>query len=578
MNAAPQSILSAKLRTLLSGQKSSRYLGAALVLLLLLAAGLRVPATQRGLFVWDEAQYLFSVQPGVLMIREALGIQDWPRPFLERAPFDKEPVPYWAFTAKPGYDFITLLYGTVAGLTPKSVGLLSLFFGLGTLMVIYRIASSTFGNRVALAGVATLAVSKYHVFYSGSQVPAAMAAFFVVLGVYLYLGTLESEKYVRLMLAGATLAYAFGCHFNVLLYVAIVFACEGLRFVFMTNRRLRDARRFATLSLSFFFVVGLFELFYRVILPTAYGHLSEFRGAYLAQLYYSMGLFRWVVSSGVERFPRLLLDSEGLVVCLLAVLGWSLSCLSSFRDYRKGLLLVLPAVHLSSALVGGITTSPIFSRMAVVILPFIAIWAGVGIIQIADHVGRWVGRAEAAFVSMVGGMAVVIFSGLPGAWQVANLRSGYEEAAQYVLEYGGGQEVSLGAPLEQYYLGSFSANHPLPTSLDALETLRRETGVRLLALNYWVHILEEQRHPLWPLVQALEQQHRPEAVIANPIGAMLLIVADTAMSRQALTQTLSDPHSNEIRIYDLSQLLGNGQAGASIEAELKADAALVEDR
>lgn len=147
--------------------------GVSLALVLMLAVALRLPATQRGLFHWDEAQFLFGVQPGVLAICEAAGLTDAPRPFPERPPFDTEKVPYWAVTGKPAYDLIMTVYGVVMGLTPESVGLLSLLFGVGTILVVYATARRVFDEHVALASALVLCVSSYHAITRTTPAPKA---------------------------------------------------------------------------------------------------------------------------------------------------------------------------------------------------------------------------------------------------------------------------------------------------------------------------------------------------------------------------------------------------------------------
>lgn len=541
---------------------------ALLALVLMLAVALRLPATQRGLFHWDEAQFLFGVQPGVLAIREAAGLTDAPRPFPERPPFDTEKVPYWAFSAKPAYDLITTVYGVVMGLTPQSVGLLSFVFGVGTILAVYAIARRVFDEQVALASALVLSVSSYHVYYSGSTSPVVMSAFFLTLGVYLYLGTFirpaarSASAFGRFALAGAVLACAYGAHYNLLLYVLAIFGFCGLRLLY--DRKPGDVLGCVVMGLSFLAMIGLFELFYRIVIPVAYGHVPAARGAYLAQFRYQSGFFSWALPSGIDRFSRLLLDSEGLLVCALALVGWVGTVLRKWRNWGTGLLLLLAGAHFASATLGGAVRSPIFSRMTVAILPFLAIWAAVGLIQVLDVL-----RTRMAIPSRVPafGVALLLVAvlGAPRARAVTTLRSGHEEQGRYVLEHGDAQQVSLGFPVDQYYLGSFQGTYGLPLTLRGLRELHQKTGVRLLVLDYRVNVLEEWGHPLGPVLREFERGAVPEVVIDNPIGAALVVVGEDAQSRQALARIFADPLSTRIRIYDLRKLL-DGRFGVDAAA------------
>jgi 4-amino-4-deoxy-L-arabinose transferase-like glycosyltransferase len=575
MNLPLESVKTTDRSVVENGRQLSWRLGLALLFVLALATALRIPATQRGFFFQDEATYLFGVQPGVLTMREAWGLQNWPRPFMEHAPFDRERAPYFVMSGKPGYDLITMLFGSVVGLTPESISALSLLFGIGTLVILYRMARSVFDDRIALAAIVVLAVSKYHVFYSGSQSSVAMATFFVILGIHLYLSAFDRPTLAWLALAGASLAYGFGCHYNMLPYVLLIFGIQTVRVVYNRGAGIIGLM---VLGLSFLSVIGVFELFYRIILPAAYSYLSEseavpahrealLHGGYLAQLRWMMGWFRYTTASGIERFPTLLLDSEGVLVCGLTALGGIVSLRSAFHDWRKDVLLLLPAAHFVSGILAGLSPSPVFSRMTVVMLPFVALWAGVGAIRLADWVAelvndRLVGYPAVPIAAAVT-MAVVAAVGIPRAWEVANLRSGYQEAAQYVLEHGGGQEVVLGLAVEQFYLGSFSNTYPLPNSLEALRELYRKTGVRLLVLDRRVHSVVEWGGPLDPAIRDIERTQSPEARFANPMATALVVAAEETMGPQALAEILADPFSKEIRIYDLTRVLGDRPGGVA---------------
>jgi len=142
-------------------------------------------------------------------------------------------------------------------------------------------------------------------------------------------------------------------------------------------------------------------------LPAEMGEIAEvaqalLHGGYLAQLRWLGGWFRYTTSSGVERFPSLLLDSEGVLICGLTTLGWVFSLHAALRDGRKGVLILLPAAHLISGILAGLSLSPVFPRMTVIMLPFIALWAGVGATRIAEIVSDRLAGHRTAFGSASG--------------------------------------------------------------------------------------------------------------------------------------------------------------------------------
>lgn len=163
-------------------------------------------------------------------------------------------------------------------------------------------------------------------------------------------------------------------------------------------------------------------------------------------------------------------------------------------------------------------------------------------------------------------LLLVAVLGALRTWAITTLRSGHEEQARYVLEHGDAQQVSLGFPVDQYYLGSFQGTYGPPLTLQGLRELHQKTGVRLLVLDYRVNVLEEWGHPLGPALREFERGAVPEAVIDNPIGAALVVW--WARIRRAGRRWLgfsADPLSTQIRIYDLRKLL-DGRFGADATA------------
>ena len=239
----------------------------------------------------------------------------------------------------------------------------------------------------------------------------------------------------------------------------------------------------------------------------------------------------------------------------LSVFGWGVSARRALGDRNVAILWVVPALQGTAALFAGFAGSPLFSRMVVTTLPFCALWAAVGTFRLAQIATALVRKPYASPAVVSVAMAVVLLVQFPRAWAVAHYRSGYPEAADYVRVNGGGQEISLGLPVEQYYLQSFSGALDLPTSLEELKTLRDQTGVRLLVLDYHVNVLEEWGHPLGPVLREWEKRYRPETVIANAMAATPLIAAEIALTRESLARTLQDPLTPTIRIYDLSDVL-----------------------
>lgn len=520
-----------------------------LVLVLALAVLLRVPTLDRGFLHYDDAQYAFAIQPAVLELRQDLGIEGWTPLFDDGGPMDLEPAPFFALTAKPVFDLLSIPWTMLMGLTPEAISVLVALFAVATVALVWRVTATRFGIAAGVTAALILAISKYHIYYSAAQTPAIFSAFFLFLTAGLYLGTIGGTASKRLALTGASLAAAFGAHYNLLPYILIFAGIEVLHAARFHRRDLRAAGlRILVYSTGFLAVIGVFEIFYRWLADYAYTYLPDVRRGYMAQLHFQMGFFDIVTSSGFDRFGMLLLDSEGVVVLILAVLGLAANVRRMFTDHAVLTLALLPLLHLVAATLAGLTLSPVFPRMTVMVLPFIALWAGVGTTYIVAVVSRHFGRPPRPILAAA--LVVVILLAIPGSWRVANLRNGFPDAAAIVRSHGG-KEVALGQPVEQYYLGSFDGVAPLPTSVEELQRLATAEGFGLIVIDQRVNVLADWQHPLAERVRRVEGSLKPIATIDNPAGREFLVNAENAISRRSLRSSLEDPRSGLIRIYDL---------------------------
>lgn len=98
---------------------------------------------------------------------------------------------------KPGlYVYFVMPFVSVLGLNEWAVRLPSAFLGIGTVILIYFLSRKIFSSEtVGLLSALLLAVSPWHLHFSRGGWETNAATFFITLGVFLFLKTLEERRY-----------------------------------------------------------------------------------------------------------------------------------------------------------------------------------------------------------------------------------------------------------------------------------------------------------------------------------------------------------------------------------------------
>ncbi len=98
---------------------------------------------------------------------------------------------------KPGlYVYFVLPFVALLGLTELAVRLPSVLFGTATVLLLYVIAKKIFDRRVGLIAAFLLAITPWQITFSRGGWETNVATFFVGLGVYLFLISLDKQKFI----------------------------------------------------------------------------------------------------------------------------------------------------------------------------------------------------------------------------------------------------------------------------------------------------------------------------------------------------------------------------------------------
>jgi len=255
---------------------------------------------------------------------------------------------------------------------------LSVVCGLLTIGLVSRLASTCSTRAGGVAAALFLAVSPFAVrdaHYVKHDVPATLAVVFASLLLVraFDLGTAHPRRRRELVLAGLACGAAFSTHYYT------VFLALPLLMVALAD--VRDWRRSAVdLAMTGGAAAAAFVLLSPFLLPewrTALADISANRAIVVDRAVEGGGLL-----AGFRAYGSMLWrDAIGWPVIVLAALGVFLGARTSAR--RTLLLLSFPAAFLVF-----IANTVPASRYLNPVLPFVAVFAGVGVSALADAAGR----------------------------------------------------------------------------------------------------------------------------------------------------------------------------------------------
>src|SRR3989344_59299 len=109
---------------------------------------------------------------------------------------------FWDFVTKypigdfhpPGYFVLLWIWTRIGGTGEIWVRLPSVFFGIGTVWVIYLLGKELFSKRVGLTGSILLDFAPLHVYYSQEARMYAMATFVVTLSFFFFWKLVKGEE------------------------------------------------------------------------------------------------------------------------------------------------------------------------------------------------------------------------------------------------------------------------------------------------------------------------------------------------------------------------------------------------
>ncbi len=152
---------------------------------------------------------------------EILTLQHFPatslRGFLQSVQQQNAPVP-------PLYFAIEYGWSRVFGYSVRSLRLLSMIFGCGCLVVLYRLARDRYGHTAGLIAMLCLAVNHLHIYYAQEIRQYAMVYFLALLSVYCFLQWVRHWRLFSLLACTLANALLIWTHYH----TGLLLVVEGI--------------------------------------------------------------------------------------------------------------------------------------------------------------------------------------------------------------------------------------------------------------------------------------------------------------------------------------------------------------
>lgn len=481
--------------------------------------------------------------------------------------------------ARPGDPLLLAIAMALTGSTGAHIGaLVSSVTGLLTILVVYFAGRMFFGPWVGLAAAFLLSVSGYHAIYSTQAWADMNAVLFCTLSIVVYArgrDRLPSRPYLYVAASGLLGGLAFTVHDRSSIILLVLWIYEF--HLWIRNREMRGGiwwRRFVLLNAAFLAPIIAFELPYYLgmLFFRRFGAVLPFP-TYIEELIHhaASGFGRLVIGMGGGLFmtlpeelgshycnfytyPYLWFKYNGPVLTALLVGGCAtLLWRRTFADFVLFVWAIVPLVFFSLQL----ETS---SRFAVVSLPALALISARPLERFLNRAG---GRSTIALVGTLIVLAAAGFSGVHYARMHIAIGNGYREATTFIGAHGA-RHISTQVPVSQIYVGVGNVAEP-PDTLDELEALFLQ-GYRYYLVDIHKHAMHAPGRPTakWELVEKIEAELEPAAVIPNPIGGSLQYAFEVNIffhQTRKLLRMCEEMEAHVIKIYDLSALFAEAVVG-----------------
>ena len=417
-----------------------------IILILMLGICLRtINITERGLLLADEGHYANVAKTPLYTLRwllhkESIKTEEERSTSLENYLRNHG---CYISAAKPGHTFLLSFGYLLFGIHDYSPLLISVFWGITTLLLLYLVGKSLFNRKIALLSTLVLTISGIHIYYSKSALYVS-GIFFSLLATYLYLLSHERSKHPLLMiiLSGLTMGFAFTIDPKVGFIALSLFLSELFLYIkskVLVNKHVLKRVLFLSLSIAtpLLIVEGLYRLLYSVF------NVKIEMGTYFDYLFWKTTV---LVDSAegayygkivdILFYPKVFWKFEGPLVTLLLALGIVLFLIKFVRNldikYFIFPVQVLMTIFYWTYYTGGHPSIKVIPA----ILPSIALMSGFALVWCSKQLSSYFKNRTVAvnsFLAVVS--AIVIVLGVVNSKEIIFLKTNYQKASEKTVEY-----------------------------------------------------------------------------------------------------------------------------------------------
>ncbi len=341
-----------------------------LISILVASAVLRLGWLSRGDTVNDEVFYAFR----------AVGLVDFDEAEVQTTPFEwfDPNIPSWTHfsfhDAPPLVFFVQHIFMKVFGESNFGFRFSAALAGIAAVYLIFLIGKKLFSANAGLMAAALIATTLNGVYISRIGILEPYLIFFMLLAVYLFLKSFDSDKYF--LWTGIALGFGLLTKYNAVILIPVFLAYILLfKRSYLKNKKL-------WLGVLLALIVFSPVIFYNLELYHAKGHfdfqISHFLGQYPKEWQVAPGREIGNLAERLKSFvPRLINSNSWLFLSLftLSVFSFFVSLLKDFKPTLvKNSFLVIVLIFLSAFIIDVIGPS---YRFLTILTPFMALSAAI---------------------------------------------------------------------------------------------------------------------------------------------------------------------------------------------------------
>ena len=459
---------------------------------------------------------------------------------------------------RPGYTLSVFVGSIFFEPDGKNTKYFNILTGLLSIIMVFILGRRIYGEKSGLFAALLLTFSLYHVAFSRMINAHFLGSLCILVAVFFHHKSLSNAKRY-LYLSGFFVGYSLTCNELPLSLLPIFFLYE-LFFLLNHNKVSKTISRVAIFS------IGMVTL--PLVIQAVSVMLCNILGGDLTYFNQFQDVVKLVTVSNpkTNSFSQPLnmiiyfLDSEGIVSLLILMLCFvavfkNNSVLKHFSNNKitetlaKGtnyyIEIFLTAYMIIWSIAGITNLGHYPPRIYIYALPFIAIFLGNCLNRIEQKYGKTL-----IFVLI---LAFVINQGIR-SWKIINLKSGYKEAALYLMKHSAGSGVGIlsSSPIYKFYYNGI--NIEKVSSSDELEEQYRSGKIRFFVTDW---------HYIWcsnfkNSIYLFEKSHMPVKSFSNPpLGYLPYFAYQEPYPSDYLKIPKMPEYIQTIRIYDLNEVFGN---------------------